>query len=80
MKGRIFTVWFVNPITFPFDVSPEYIRTFMLEVGGYQYGIVVNGNQIFMDESGDICPCGTEGMVLDFIADSIMAVRKELGK
>lgn len=69
----------MNPITFPFEVPSDYRNYFLLEIEGFKTFISVEGNEIRMGQRGD-CPPELEGNVLDWIEDSLMSVRKELGK
>lgn len=69
----------MKPITFPFKVRKNYRRAFMLEIGSYQHYVEVVGNQIFSGGKG-VYKGEYQSDILDFIAESIMSVRKELGK
>lgn len=69
----------MKPIQFPLRVPKKYHRAFMLQGDGFQYLIEIEGSRIHSAILG-IVPDQQRNKTLDWVAECIGMVRKEIGK
>ncbi len=69
-----------NPVLIEtnFTIPHDYRREFKLECGEYRSTIVIDRHGITMFQFGQE-PVGTQSQILDWITESIMSARGELG-